>query len=173
MWMDDYSPLPFPKETEGVQDLPQSTFCLKWRKEQIPHRICSIEPEEESAKRGMPGPQALRLAFPWAWTAPRKLFNLHLSHPPHFLPATLSSLLRREWPHPQFPGHSYSQCLVGCGLPRTANPRWSRPYSALTLEETNMGIEFEERGRKSGSVQIMLTARRSVGHSCDHGYSRG
>lgn len=55
MWMDVFFPSPFLKEIEEVQDLLQSAFCLKCPKEQICHRICSIEPEKESKKRGVPG----------------------------------------------------------------------------------------------------------------------
>lgn len=108
MWMDAFFPSPFLKETEEVQALLQSAFCLKCPKEQICHRICYIEPEKESKKCGMPSQQVLRLPSPWPVQLSESCSICTFPiYPISCLPLSLPSR-RRRWSHLQFPGHSYS-----------------------------------------------------------------
>lgn len=101
-----FFPSPFLKETEEVQDLLQSTFCLKCPKEQIYHRICSIEPEKES--KSVPGQLVLRLLSPWPVQLSESCSICTFPiRPISCLPLSLPSS-RRGWSHLQFPGHSYS-----------------------------------------------------------------
>lgn len=141
-----FFPSPFLKETEEVQDLLQSAFCLKCPKEQICPYDMFYRARKRKQKMWYAQPAGAASAFPLACTVLEKLFNLHLSHLPHFLLATLSSLQEKRVVSPAVP------------WPQLLSFKWAvsslswQTLDRLTLEEGNCrnrigGRETEKRFR--------------------------
>lgn len=131
MRMDAFFSLPFPQRDRGSPGPTAKCFLSQvFEGTNMPWDVF-YRARKRKQKTWYGQPAGAASAFPLACTALGKLFNLHLSHLPHFLLATLSSLQEKRVVSPAVP------------WPQLFSFKWAvsslswQTLGRLTLEEGN------------------------------------